>query len=97
MSDEFNSEHSAMSERDRQMANQIGERAGHVVVARLLAAAQDPEIASRVMSTYADEARRIVGGAVIRFAFWVIGVVLLIAAWKTGVLGWLSNFFEGQK
>jgi hypothetical protein len=91
--DEYNS----MSERDRQMANQIGERAGQVVVARLLDAVQDREIAERVIDTYAGEAQRIVGRAFFRFAFWVIGVVLLVAAWKTGVLAWVNDFFEGHK
>lgn len=93
MPDEYNQ----MSDRDRQMANQIGERAGQVVVARLLEAVQDREIAGRVIDTYAGEAQRIVGRAVFRFTFWVVGVVLLIAAWKTGALGWLSDFFEGRK
>lgn len=86
-----------MSDRDRQMATQIGDRAGQVVVARLLDAAQNKEIAGRVLETYAEEAQRIVGRAVIRFAFWVFGVVMLIAAWKTGAVHWLSDFFGGAK
>jgi hypothetical protein len=86
-----------MTERDRHLAHQIGDRAGQVVVARLLDAVQDKEIANKVIETYAEEWQRIVGKAVIRFFVWVVGVVLLIAAWKTGVLNAISDIFGSQK
>ena len=85
---------SHLSEREKQMAREIGRHAGHVVTARMIDLVTDREFAERVTNTYAEQAQRVVGRAVIRFIFWVLGVVMLIAAWKTGVLDRVSEFFS---
>jgi len=82
---------SHLSDRDRAMAQEIGNHAGQVVIARLIDTVTNREFAQRVTNTYAEEAQRIVGKAVIRFAFWVVGVVMLIVAWKTGVVSAISE------
>jgi general stress protein YciG len=83
-----------LSDRDKQLAREIGRHAGQVVTARIIDLVTDREFAEKVTSTYAEQAQRIVGAAVIRFIFWVLGVAMLIAAWKTGVLDKVGDFFS---
>ena len=84
----------ALSERDRHMAHEIGRHAGQHVVARLMDLATDREFAGKVTGTYAEEAQRIVGAAVIRFFVWVVGIAMLIVAWKTGVISAVNDLFK---
>lgn len=85
---------SLLNERDRRLAEEIGRHAGHHVVERLLDLAMDQEVINKVAGRWSGEAQRIVGAAVIRFLFWICGVVLLIGAWKTGALKNVAEFFS---
>lgn len=82
---------SHLTDRDRAMAQEIGNHAGQVVIARLIETVTDRDFAQKVTNTYAEEAQRIVGAAVIRFVFWIVGIVMLIVAWKTGLVGAISD------
>jgi len=81
----------ALTERDREMAHEIARHTGQHVVARLLDLAQDEEVIERVSSKWSREAQRVVGAAFIRFVFWVVGIVTLIIAWKTGLVSAISD------
>ena len=88
---------SPLSEREQRLAEEVGRYAGHHAVDRVFDMLLDEEVIHKVTSKWGGEAQRIVGAAVLRFVFWVVGVMLLIAAWKTGALGWLGDLLEGRK
>jgi hypothetical protein len=73
------------------MAHEIGRHAGQHVVSRLMDLAQDEEVIERVAGKWSREAQRVVGAAVIRFIFWVVGIVALIVAWKAGLVHAISE------
>jgi predicted phage tail protein len=73
------------------MAHEIARHTGQHVVARLLDLAQDEEVIERVSTKWSREAQRVVGAAVIRFVFWVVGIVALIVAWKAGLVHAISE------
>lgn len=85
-----------LTERDREMAHEIARHTGQHVVARILDLAQDEEVIEKVAEKWSREAQRVVGAAVIRFLFWVIGIVALIVAWKTGVVSAISDTIGGK-
>ena len=85
---------SHLTDRDRQMAHEIARHTGQHVVARLIDLAQDEEVIQRVSAKWSSEAQRVVGAAVIRFAFWVVGIVMLAVAWKTGVISALDDLLK---
>lgn len=87
---------SRLSDKDIEMAHEIGRHAGQHVVARLLDLAQDEEVISKVGSKWSREAQRVVGAAVIRFVFWVVGIVSLIVAWKAGVISAIGDFIGNR-
>ncbi len=80
-----------LTDRDRAMAHEIARHTGQHVVSRLLDLAQDEEVIERVSTKWSREAQRVVGAAVIRFVFWVVGIVALIVAWKTGLVSAISD------
>lgn len=80
-----------LSDRDMEMAHEIGRVAGQHVVARAIELAQDDEFVDRVTNKWMGRAQMMVGGAVIRFFFWVIGLVALIAAWKAGLVAAITD------
>lgn len=73
------------------MAHEIANYTGQHVVARLLDLAQDEEVIEKVSSKWSREAQRVVGAAVIRFVFWVVGIVALIVAWKAGLVSAIGD------
>lgn len=86
-----------LTDRDLEMAQEIGRHCSQHVVARLLDLAQDEVVIERVASKWSREAQRVVGAAVIRFVFWVVGIVALIVAWKTGLVHMISDAVGGGK
>ena len=80
-----------LTDRDRAMAHEIANYTGQHVVARLIDLAQDEEVIEKVSSKWSREAQRVVGAAVIRFVFWVVGIVALIVAWKAGLVSAISD------
>lgn len=80
-----------LSDRDRAMVAEIARHTGQHVVARILDLAQDEQVIERVSSKWTREAQRVVGAAFIRFVFWVVGIVTLIIAWKTGLVSAISD------
>mgnify|MGYP001810783612 CR=1 FL=1 len=80
-----------LSDRDRAMVQEIARHTGQHVVARIIDLAQDEAVIERVSAKWSREAQRVVGAAVIRFVFWVVGIVALIVAWKTGLVGAISD------
>lgn len=77
------------------MAHEIANYTGQHVVARLIDLAQDEEVIEKVSSKWSREAQRVVGAAVIRFVFWVVGIVALIVAWKAGLVSAISEAIGG--
>lgn len=82
---------SQLTDRDRAMVQEIARHTGQHVVARIIDLAQDEEVIERVSSKWSREAQRVVGAAVIRFVFWVVGIVALIVAWKAGLVSAISD------
>lgn len=81
-----------MSERDQAMA----ERIGQVVINGLIEKAQDPEQVSKVVDTWAGHIQKMVGRAVMRVAWWVLGTLLVIGSIKLGLLDKLHAAFGGK-
>jgi hypothetical protein len=86
-------EHYTLSERDRAVAEQVGKH----VVAHLLTAAQNKEIAGHVIGTYTAELQMVVGRAVLRLLGYLLGVAVLIASFKLGILDKVADFFGGPR
>lgn len=86
-----------LSERDLEMAHEIGRVAGQHVVARAIELAQDDEFVNRVTDKWVGKAQMMVGGAVIKFLIWVFGLVTLIAAWKAGLVAAITDAVSSSK
>lgn len=82
----------SMSDRDRAFASEVGKH----VIASLLDAAQNKEIAGRVIDNWAGEVQRIVGRAVLRLVVLIVGAALLLASFKLGLTDWLSGIVKGH-
>lgn len=80
-----------LSDRDQAMVREIARHTGQHVVARIMDLAQDDEVIDKVAGKWSREAQRVVGAAVIRFVFYVVGIVALIIAWKTGLVSAISD------
>ena len=79
-----------MSERERALAEAIGRH----VVARLLEAAQNPEVTTHVVDNWTGQIQRAVGRAVLRVVFYIIGVALLVQAFNECAMHWLQGLFK---
>lgn len=55
-------------------------------VARILDAAQDQEVAGRIIETWSGHVQRVVGKAVLRLALYIFLMAVAIASWKFGLL-----------
>lgn len=82
----------SLTERDREMAHEIARHTSQHVVARLIDLAQDEAVIERVTSKWSREAQRVVGAAVFRFAFYLLGVIAVIASIKVGLVGLINDF-----
>lgn len=82
-----------MTQRDREMAEHIAQH----TTARMIDALQNPDIAERVVGTWAGRVQQVVGRAVLRFVFYIVGIALLIGAIKAGVVDSILDTFQSKK
>lgn len=71
-----------MTPKDRAIAEAVAQH----TVARMLDAAQSPEVAGRVIDTWAGHVQQVVGRAVLRLALYLFLLALAIASYKFGLL-----------
>jgi len=79
-----------MSERDEALAELIAQH----TMSRFLSAAQDQEVAGRVIDTWAGHLQRVVGRAVLRLAMYVCFLAVGIASLKFGLVDKFLEVFR---
>lgn len=79
-----------MSERERQFAELVAQH----MMSRVLSAAQDQEVAGRVIDTWAGHLQRVVGRAVLRLLFYVFVAAVGVLSLKFGLWDKLGELFS---
>jgi hypothetical protein len=79
-----------MSEQDRRMAEYVAQ----AVVARILSAVQDDEVAGRVMDVWGGKLDRTIGRGLRRLGFYVVCLAIAAGAVKFGLIDKFWGLFK---
>ena len=79
-----------MSEQDRRMAEYVAQ----AVVARILSAVQDDEVAGRVMDVWGGKLDRTIGQGLRRLGFYVVCLAIAAGAVKFGLIDKFWGLFK---